>query len=224
MGVRVFEKDGATWTERAKLLPPGGSMDATYDYAHAVAIDGDRILASDPYAAINGEIFGRIYVFARDTGGTWAYESDFNPQFSGAFPHAIGFGYTLALRGERIAVGVADTCPYVSVYEYATSHWANVATLDPHHNACSGYSANVAMKGDHIAIGASGHPSDEPLFRIPGAGYIFDRGAAGWNAMAADQIAPDGAISAGSSIVLRDDEMLLGAPGQSLVYAYRLSN
>jgi hypothetical protein len=108
------------------------------------------------------------------------------------------------------------------VYEYQTSQWVDVAKLDPHHNACSGYSAQVAMNGDHIAIGSTGHPSDEPLFRIPGAGYLFNRGAGGWDAMVADHVAPDGAISAGSSIVLRDDEMLLGAPGQSLVYAYKL--
>lgn len=224
MAVRVYAKDAgtSTWTERAALVPPATGPRPSHDYAHAVAIDGSRIIASDPYAQIGEDIYGKIYVFTRDTAGAWAYESDVNPQFVGEFPHAIGFGYGLVLQGDRMAVAIADTCPYARVYEHQSAQWADVAKLDPHHNACSGLSASIAMNGDHVAIGASGHADDEPLFRIPGAGYVFDRGVAGWDAMAADQVAPDGAVSAGSSLVLRDDQMLLGAPGQSLVYAYRL--
>jgi hypothetical protein len=224
MAVRVYVKDATTsmWIERAALLPPNGAQ-PSHDYARAVAIDNGRIAASDPYAQIGADVYGKVYVFARDAAGAWAYESDFNPQFVGAWPHSIGFGASLALDGDRMAVGIAgDACPYARVYERngQTLQWNDVAKLDPQHNACSGLTANVAMSGDSIAIGATGKGSEEPLFRIDGAGYVFAKGAAGWPA-SPESVRPTNATSAGSAIVLRDDEMLVGAPGQSLVYAYK---
>jgi len=217
--VRVYVKDGAAWTQRAALLPPAPAQ-PSFDYARAVAIDGDRIIASDPYATIGDRVYGKVYVFAKSADGAWAHANDFNPAFQGIWPHAIGFGASLALRGDRIVVGIAgDACPYVSVYESRSGQWSDVAKLDPNHNSCRGLGVAVAMRGDRIAIGAIGADNDEAIFRVDGAGYLFEKSTAGWPAMP-ESASPMSAVTAGSSIALTADQMLIGAPQSGTVYVY----
>lgn len=221
IGARVYVRDGATWVERASLLPTGTTP--SWKYGAAVAIDGDRIAVSDPRATnAANETTGNVYLFGRDGAGAWQHASTVTPQFGNVWPHAIGFGDSVALEGDRLVVGVSDdNCVSARVYELAASTWNLVAKLDPHHNACGFQMARVAMDGDHVAVGATGAFDDNPAFRIEGAAYIFEKSTAGWSELPVTTVRPEGAVSAGTSIVLTGETLLVGAPASGTVYLWR---
>ena len=64
----IFECEGESWTQRAKLT----ALDAAYDdyFGTSVAIDGDYAIVGAPDDDDNGRESGSVYIFKR-IGSTW---------------------------------------------------------------------------------------------------------------------------------------------------------
>jgi hypothetical protein len=169
--------------------------DARDDFGGRLALDGDTLAVgavgddsagSDP-ADNSLTDSGAVHVYVRE-GDTWAqqaYLKSPNPTLGG------GFGWSLALKGDRLLVGAPDDSPE-AVYEFVRSggNWElaaeiRAANADPGDNF--GYS--VALVGDSALIGAPDEDSgatvvngDETNNSATGAGaaYLFVRADDGW--------------------------------------------
>lgn len=133
-GVHVYRRQGTGWPFQ-ELLPSGGR----------VALDGHTLVSGD-----------RVYVY---DGTSWMLEDTLIP--SRGTPD--GFPWLPVIDGERIAVGVPldDTLGVntgsVLLFERQGTSWSQVATLvssAPQANEFFG--ASVSIRGDLIAVGASG--------------------------------------------------------------------
>ncbi len=72
----------------------------------AVDIDGDRMVASAPFADVGGVAgAGKVYVYNRDVDGLWAQTAEI---VSPAPEAGGGFGDSLALSGDLVAIGESD--------------------------------------------------------------------------------------------------------------------
>ena len=218
-GARVYVREGASWTERAVLVPAGATPSRAY--ASALALDGDRLVVGDHNASSPaGDITGQAYVFER-VGGTWQDAATLAPRFGDSWPQDVDFGVDVALRGDRIVIATDDTCPKALVFERSGGAWSEVASLDPNHNVCGRSSPRVALGDDVVVVGAKGLEGQNGWSDIPGAGYVFRRSAGAWSAMPERVVAGD-EPSTGSSVVLSDDELLLGAPRRGAAYIHAL--
>jgi hypothetical protein len=76
------------------------------EFGWAVDIDGDRMVASAPFAEFGGlDRAGKVYVYTRGGNGAWALVD----VITSPIPEAGGaFGDSLALNGNRLAVGESD--------------------------------------------------------------------------------------------------------------------
>jgi hypothetical protein len=90
----VFERTGASWVQRAKLVASDGAVDD--GFGASVAIDGANALVGAPRHASNGA----AYLFVRD-GATWTEQSKLGAPDPA---YADGLG-RVALRGGAILVG-----------------------------------------------------------------------------------------------------------------------
>ena len=117
--VYVFTRDPAgVWSQQAYIK--ASNTDANDDFGYSVALSGDTLAVSAPSEAsaapgIDGDqgdnsLFGAgaVYVFTRDAAGTWsqqAYVKASNNEFIDEFQYGDGFGYSVALSGDTLAVG-----------------------------------------------------------------------------------------------------------------------
>jgi hypothetical protein len=217
---RAFRKDGAAWIERATLTPTGATP--TFAYGWAIAVDGNRLAIGDHRAASGSNVTGAVYMFTKD-GDAWQFQQAIVPDFGNILPHDIQFGSSLALEGDRVVISKQENCPTAAVYELTAWVWNQVATLDPHHNVCRDYLfPKLAMHGDRIALGASGIDNNEDLFDIEGAGYVFAKQGASWSAEPVATVRPTDALTAGASVMLTADELLVGAPASGKVFVLAL--
>jgi len=88
--IYVFRREGASWSQEAKLVPNEPCSSSCF--GHTVALDGDVLAGVDS---------GKVGVFRRSL-GTWVEEA----QVIGTDTvTGDGFGYALALKGTLLAVG-----------------------------------------------------------------------------------------------------------------------
>lgn len=150
----VHERDPhAGWVFRKKLLASNGG--AGDSFAYSIAVDGTTVVVGAPQHAGRGA----LYVFARDQGGpgNWGEVATFTPPNASA---GALFGFSLAIRGNRMVVGA----PYTgldragSVYLYrrdaaSVSGWTLERELTAA-SATTGFSFGhaLALDGDTLAI------------------------------------------------------------------------
>ncbi len=100
------------------------------EFGWAVDIDGDRMVASAPFAEVGGiDRAGKVYVYVRGEDGVWGLRD----VVTSPAPEAGGaFGDSLALNGNRLAVGESDRVSglqepgRVWVFERGDSGWLQV--------------------------------------------------------------------------------------------------
>ena len=97
-GAYVFEKNGTSWTQTAKLLASDGS---SFDrFASCVGIDGDKTVMGAPSDEQNGILTGSAYVFS-GAGDTWQQQK----LTAGDGAASDRFGESVSVNGSLIAVG-----------------------------------------------------------------------------------------------------------------------
>jgi FG-GAP repeat len=206
--VYVYIRDGAGWTQQARLTPSGGSSGERFGIA--AALSGD-LLAVGADQAANGA--GAVYVFAR-SGTAWSQEarivaSDGNSDDM--------FGTSVSLDADTLLVGapfketpVAGSYANGAAYVFARSgtSWSQQAILTPTARVDGDlFGFAVAVAGDRAVVGAPYAAATK------GRAYVFERTAGAWSqqtelAAAAGNLGDE----FGWSVALGDDRILVGAP------------
>lgn len=133
------------------------------------------------------------------------------------------FGYSVALAGDTLAVGVPgedSASGAVYVFTRIDGVWSQQAYVKASNTeANDGFGESVALAGDTLAVGAPGEDSDGDPTNISavdsGAVYIFTRSGSGWSQQAyvkaSNTETNDGF---GESVALTNDTLAVGAPGE----------
>ena len=230
----VYEKHGDDWVFTAKLVPPVGVQHIA---GTSVAIDGDTIAVGVPgrMCCGGGVVFnepGRVFVYERDPSGAWSLAT--GSGLVGSFAHAKDeFGYSVALSGERLAVGAPRTVEPSSgyatglayVFERGGGIWSPApnGVLAP----AVGELATSARFGEDVAIGRDVDDDgrgDRVAVGTPATGAngtvsVFDRessgGGSGWIRqvdLVVSGLGPGSGL--GKSVALSGEWVAAGSPVQ----------
>ncbi len=211
----VFELQGSTWVEVAKLYAQDWEVYGSF--GSSVAVDGDTIVvgASEHDNGFGaGADRGAAYVFER-IGGSWVQTQKLLPSDPGNQNH---FGWSVALQGDSILVSghahvhSPGTMGAAYVFNQQGSTWIETQELLPVDPAPDlRFGAFVCIDGE-LAI-CSGH-TDDDLGNISGSAYAFRRLGASWTQIG-KLLAPDGAPGdlLSCSVSLSGSTVVLGALG-----------
>ncbi len=198
--VGVYVRSGATWTQQAKLLPPGHSA-GTF-FGSSVALSGDTALVGAPQG---GNYTGAAYVFVR-SGTTWTLQAAWTDPAPATFSDV--FGFSVALSGDTALVSAPGKnngtgLAYVYVRHGAT--WTQQATLSTSDGAAGDdFGFAVALQADTAVVGA-------PLkSNNAGAAYLYARSGTTWTQQAELSVPKSGWL--GTSMAIQRDTVLIGAP------------
>ena len=199
--VTVTRLTAGDFARRAVLRadPP----EAGADFGYSVALDGDRLAVGAPRAD-GGQ--GAVYLFRR-VGGAWQQSA----RLAAPAGSEGNFGYSVALDGDRLAVGAPAVALRTSgsayVFEYDGGAWQPRAQLYPPLLTYA-YGYNVALQGDRLAVANLREQS------LPGTELVdvFQRTGSGWERVqtlygyaAGDRY--------GHSLLMRGDELFVGSFG-----------
>lgn len=173
--VHVFRREGSGWIHEDQLYSPNPKAGARF--GTAVAIHGERIIASAPYEHVFPGIFnaGAAHVF-RWTGADWVHEA----RLVSPPPLWQGFGASVALDDERAVVGdPLVPNPQVGgraqVFRRSDSTWSHEQAL-PNLDPDSEFGQALALRGDSIAVGARAQNSSQVaayLYRFVGGEWLL---------------------------------------------------
>ncbi|MFI4896808.1 MAG: hypothetical protein ACIARR_03175 [Phycisphaerales bacterium JB059] len=149
-------------------------------FGRAVAIDANTIAVGSPRDDRGAPRAGSVIVLENHQTG-WSVAHSLLAPSPGADD---GFGMSVAISGERIAVGVpgddrdGSNAGAVHLFVRAGDQWVVEASLVPG-DAASGdaFGQSVDLEGDRLIVGAWG--ADDP-FPNAGAAYVFERAAGIW--------------------------------------------
>jgi len=191
--VYIFRRTGVTWTQEAYLKAPNAE---TYDsFGISVAVSGDTVavgayredssqttITNGATASANNSAYeaGTVYIFRRNTQGTWAQEAYLKA------PNAEtndSFGYSVAVSSDTVAVGAyyedsnqititngatassdnnAANAGAVYIFRRTGVTWAQDAYLKaPNAEGVDQFGSSVAVSGDTVAVGAIGEASNQ---------------------------------------------------------------
>lgn len=214
-------------------------------FGSSIAMSGDTMAVGAPgedscSPGVNGDQSnnlcpesGAVYVFTR-MGGVWrqqAYIKSSNPIGSTGLPSLVGFGASVALSGDTLAIGapgdLISNVPSGAVYVFTRTGdvWQQEARLAPSHPRVLSRFGNVALSGDTLAVGAPGEWScatgingDETNMgcESAGAAFVYTRIGKVWTQEAYIK-APNTDVSDhfGGSVVLHGETFAVGAPDES---------
>jgi hypothetical protein len=181
-GVYVFTRAGTTWSQEAFVKDPNPGPNASFGLlvalsGNTLAVSGGEQTCAPDNSCQPG--IGVVYVFTRNN-GAWTQEAVVKPSDKpGTLDELIllgGFGRTLALDGDTLAVG-NDLNGSFYVFARTAGIWTEQA-FKP-----GAFQNSLALKGDTLIIGANDNscplgPNGEPLVPGcigPGAVYVFTR-------------------------------------------------
>lgn len=227
--VYVYSRSAGVWPAlpTSQLLAGDGSAGDYFGYS--VAISGDTAIVGAILDDDKGFNSGSAYIFARQSGSTWAQEAKLSPSDGATYDQ---FGVSVAISGDTAVVGAyaADAPLFDSgaAYVYERSTWSSnykqkLTASDGAANDYFGFS--VAIAGNKILVGASG--DDNPTFDS-GSAYLFVHNGT-WPANETTKFsASDGATgdTFGRAVAISGNIALVGARGRATaagaVYAFDL--
>ena len=191
----IFDYNGTTWTQSAKLAPVSGTINNGDYFGRSVSLSGDTAIIGAPWADTHGSGCGQAYVFERDGGGTWS-EIAF---FAGDSSYDV-VGQSVAIDGDTAVVGALRD-PWTGAFKCAgaahilerdqggTNNWGKTTSIAASDRAAyDEFGGAVAIDGDTVIVGATQNSSYDPgKPGGPGAAYIFGRdhgGADNWGEVA----------------------------------------
>lgn len=211
-GGYVFVRSGTGWREQAKLTVGELWLDRL---GASVAISGDTAVVGAP-ASGGSPVTGAVYVFVRD-GSTWSLQA--NLTGADAAQNDL-FGQSVAISGDTLVVGSPENFdPFTetgSAYVFARNgtNWGQMAKLVASDGArADEFGTAVAMDGDTIVVGARG---DDDRGLSSGSAYVFVCDGTNWveqQKLTASDTARSDVF--GSSVAIRGDSVVVGAPGHS---------
>jgi hypothetical protein len=200
----VFTLSGGTWTQQAKLLPPGLGKNATF--GRGIALAGSTIAVGAPGTKAGT---GAAYVYAQ-TGGVWAQQAKL---VASDGMKQDDFGKHLAVGPGTVVVGAphqAGAAGAAYVFTQSGTHWTQQAKLvGSDVVANDNFGRSVSLSGSSVLIGA-----DSELPGVgTGAAYVFTQTGGVWTQQA-KLTASDAASTDnfGRSVALQGGTAVVGAP------------
>jgi hypothetical protein len=177
----VFTRDASGWTRQAEVYASDPAPNDVFGWA--VAIAGNRTLIGAPQKSGSAECTGAAYVSVR-SGSLWAPEAKLVAPSPGANDF---FGYAVALRGTRAAVGAPLSSLKAQINGAAYLFRQNAGAWGPECEPDTGIVSpgdqlgfSVALADSWLAVGA---PFNDQT-------YGFDNGAAYAFALASPNAPP----------------------------------
>ncbi|MDX2040011.1 MAG: putative Ig domain-containing protein [Acidobacteriota bacterium] len=213
----IFVRQGANWTQQKKLLAPGNA--AGDNFGNAIALDEGTVAVGAYADDVDGRVDqGSVHVFVRSVtpfSQDWVFQKTLLAYFQAAYE---GFGASLALQGESIAIGAPGTKVGVNedqgaVYVYSRNgvNWTFQAFLAASSGSAGDFLGNsVAISGDTVVAGA---PYDQiGMNPYAGSAYVFLRGDSNWREQQRIT-APDEALGDhfGSAVAFDGDTVVISA-------------
>lgn len=198
----IFERQSdGTWLETAELLP--ADIAAFSNVGLSVALDGERAVVGAPFAAYIFELQGENWVEVDKIAPE-------NPQNS--------FGVSVAVRGDRIAVG-ANTATVNGILtgtayifdRQANGTWTETTELRPDDPTFTQHFGFRVLLSEHRALISSWR--DPLMGESVGSAYVFLRSANGKWAQEVKLTASDGGSNDtfGASAAISGNRVVLGA-------------
>ncbi|HEY8474383.1 MAG TPA: hypothetical protein VIL37_17345, partial [Natronosporangium sp.] len=214
----VFTRDGAGWTQQAKL---GASDAAEFDnFGDTVAIDGNRIVVAANFATVGDHTWqGAAYVFER-SGQTWSelakLAADDGQEFDDFGSNAVAIdGGSVLVGAQNAMVNGEQAHGAAWVFELDGGGGPGTTTLVAADGAADDWFGRaVAIDGDTALVGADA--ADVAGTFNQGAVYVFVRDGDGWTQQA-KLVASDGGQfdQFGISVALDGDTALIGTAGEA---------
>lgn len=169
--VYVFERDGAIWTEQAKLLASDGSAGDSFG---SLDLFADVILVGAEQDDDNGLESGSAYIFRRD-GDNWTEEQKLVAADGEAGDH---YGFAVGLERNRALIGAwgdddnGAESGSAYLYERLSGEWIeNDKLLASGGEPGDTFGWWVSLSGDRFVLGAYG---DDENGAGAGAAYVFE--------------------------------------------------
>ena len=203
--VYMFQRTGASWTQKIKLTADDGAADA--HFGAAVALDGQTLVVGAPGAG-SPDATGVTYVFELDA-GVWTQHDRLLADGGAA---GDSFGAAVSISGDELAVGAPDAGAMTgAVYLFkrnASNTWAADGNFVPGDNATR-FGFSLAINDKTLAIGT---PGDDDLGSFSGSVFVVTKSGTTW---ASDRklTASDGSDndSFGYSVALSGNVLAVGA-------------
>jgi hypothetical protein len=234
----IFTMPGGGWTSTGTPTATLTASDpvSSLQLGFSAALSGGTaVLGTD-----DGSILGRAYVYSEPDGG-WANHTETAELTDGNDVANDGFGYSVGVDANTIAVGVPDSpTNHVDVYTAASGVWSTTAapaavlTLSTSLASAPALGDSVAISGNTIVAGAP--QQDVGSNGQQGAVYSFLMPSSGWHSgtQAQELTATDGASNdslgydhgpnAETALAISGDEIFAGARNHSMssgaVYAF----
>ena len=185
----VFIRDGAGWTQRAKLTASDAA--AGDQFGSSVAVSGDTVVIG---ASQDDVRRGSAYVFVKPAGGwTGALTEDAKLTASDRVAADV-FGISVAVSGDTVVIGSQNdddkgkNSGSAYVFVKPAGGWTGALTENAKLNAADGgadhrFGYRVALDGDTAVIGA--YRQSRSLAFV-GAAYVFVKPAGGWTGTLTD--------------------------------------
>jgi hypothetical protein len=124
-------------------------------FGAVTAIEGDTIVVGAPYASFGNARSGTAYVFVR-SGSGWVQQAKLVPSEEDPYKWQ-GFGKTLSISGNTIAVGVPGVQGKVYIFTRQGTIWSQQAMLTPPTQSTTGsFASSVALDDDVLVVGDLG--------------------------------------------------------------------
>ncbi len=166
--VHIFQSDGTTWTEEARLTA-SGSQSIFAQYGAPISLDENLLLVS----AVGGS--GRVYVYER-LGTAWVEQPSLYPNDP---LHNSAFGSSISVSGSLAAIGASGNVNAGAVYIFESSDkgWSQTAKIDPPDDY-DGYrfGKSVQLDGNSLLVGSSSNEQGV----IAGSIFVYARLGTKW--------------------------------------------
>ena len=214
--VYIFDKDiNGNWQQTAKLNASDGV--ANDRFGIQVILRGDELfVGSLSDSSVNDD--GAVYIFNRDSSGTWFESAKLIPPPNSNTGSNSFFASALSLDGDTLLVGsshddvAGGNAGAVFVYENDVSgNWNYQVTILPPPSSTQFFGISVSLEGDTALVGASW---DIDIGVRAGAAFIYERDVSGiWSLQdklhASDGMADD---NFGQKVSLRNATAIISSP------------
>lgn len=178
----VFERQGALWTQQAKLED---ALGAVWDiFGFVVALDGNTAVVGSVWDDTTvGFNAGSVHVFVRD-GVTWNLQARLE---AGDAVLNANFGRSLLIQGDTLLVGspyhatsVGEGVGKVYLFERSVNDWSQVGTLESLNPAADAeFGTSLAREGDLLVVGSAGGNTQASL--AAGSVEVFWQNEGSWS-------------------------------------------
>jgi hypothetical protein len=217
----VFQFDGSTWVQRAKLLASDGAENDRFGWS--VAIYDDTVVIGAYQDDDNGDGSGSIYIFAPNEVDANDWDQLFKLLASDGADYDA-FGNSVDIYDDTVVIGAywdddkGKESGSAYIFKFNGSNWTQEAKLIASSDGDTSdfFGDSVGISGDTVAIGAYGYDDHG---QNSGAAYIFRFDGSIW-VKEARLLASDGAAYDyfGSSVSILDDIVVIGAVGGNNPY------